>query len=66
MTEEKFPPLHPNPSCYWSRDEDDMRIANIFHRDKPGVLVIQIRSKFADRVARQIIELHARDERDNQ
>ena len=59
-------PMHPNPSCYWDRamprakhaSAYDMRVANIFHRDKPGQLVLQIRGPTGevDEIARRIAE----------
>lgn len=43
-------PMHPRPSCYWDNDpkhqkngNGPLRIANIFHRDHPGRLVLQLR-----------------------
>lgn len=44
-------PMHPTPSCYTERQtkaqekrgDPLVRVANIFHRDKPGVLVFQLR-----------------------
>ncbi|MFM2091506.1 MAG: hypothetical protein RLZZ127_1995 [Planctomycetota bacterium] len=57
-------PMHPRPSCYWEeqtkaatrRKEPPVRIANIFHRDHPVRLVLQLRgyTTDVDRIAAEI------------
>lgn len=47
-------PMHANPAAYFDRD-GGMPCANIFHRDKPGMVVLEIRGDFAVEYAREII-----------